>query len=164
MVETMKHRLKTREDRAIYGRRKCTVKPVFGIIKSVMGFRQFHLCGLQAVSGEWTLVSMAWNLKRMFALKQKLRLPEVLLVMFWQAQRPTNIVCRRAMVSRLLRFGGSVSRHIAAAGLKSDRLLALAVNVSVYPQPQVGPLIEAILKQHYSYLASAFLFWTLVSH
>jgi len=73
-VETMKHRLKTREGRAIYGRRKCTVEPVFGIIKSVLGFRQFHVRGLQAVSGEWTLVSMAWNLKRMFALhQQKLR-------------------------------------------------------------------------------------------
>ncbi len=70
-VETMKHRLKTREGRAIYGRRKCTVEPVFGIIKSVLGFRQFQLRGLQAVSGEWTLVSMAWNLKRMFTLEQK---------------------------------------------------------------------------------------------
>ena len=70
-VETMKHRLQTREGRAIYGRRKCTVEPVFGIIKSVLGFRQFHLRGLQAVSGEWTLVSMAWNLKRMFALQQR---------------------------------------------------------------------------------------------
>jgi IS5 family transposase len=70
-VESMKHRLKTPEGRAIYGRRKCTVEPVFGIIKSVLGFRQFHLRGLQAVSGEWTLVSMAWNLKRMFALEQR---------------------------------------------------------------------------------------------
>ena len=70
-VQTMKHRLKTPEGRAIYGRRKCTVEPVFGIIKSVLGFRQFHLRGLQAVSGEWTLVSMAWNLKRMFALQQR---------------------------------------------------------------------------------------------
>ena len=70
-VETMRHRLKTPEGRAIYGRRKCTVEPVFGIIKSVLGFRQFHLRGLQAVSGEWTLVSMAWNLKRMFVLQQR---------------------------------------------------------------------------------------------
>jgi transposase len=70
-VETMKPRLRTREGRAIYGRRKCTVEPVFGIIKSVLGFRQFHVRGLQAVSGEWTLVSMAWNLKRMFALQQQ---------------------------------------------------------------------------------------------
>ncbi len=70
-VETMKHRLRTPEGRVLYGRRKCTVEPVFGIIKAVIGFRQFHLRGLQAVSGEWTLVSMAWNLKRMFALQQR---------------------------------------------------------------------------------------------
>ena len=70
-VEAMKHRLATREGRALYGRRKCTVEPVFGIIKSVLGFRQFRLRGLKAVSGEWTLVSIAWNLKRMFTLQQQ---------------------------------------------------------------------------------------------
>jgi hypothetical protein len=42
---------------------------VFGIVKSVLGFRQFLLRGLDNVSGEWTLVTMAWNVKRMFALK-----------------------------------------------------------------------------------------------
>jgi hypothetical protein len=42
---------------------------VFGIIKSVLGFRQFSLRGLDAVRAEWTLVTMAWNLKRMFALR-----------------------------------------------------------------------------------------------
>jgi hypothetical protein len=41
---------------------------VFGIIKSVMGFRQFLLRGLDNVQGEWSLVTMAWNMKRMFAL------------------------------------------------------------------------------------------------
>ena len=41
---------------------------VFGVIKEVMGFRRFHLRGLRAASGEWTLVSLAWNLKRMHAL------------------------------------------------------------------------------------------------
>jgi transposase len=70
-VEAMKHRLRTPEGRALYGRRKCTVEPVFGIIKSVLGFRQFHLRGLKAVSGEWTLISMAWNLKRLFTLEQQ---------------------------------------------------------------------------------------------
>ena len=70
-VETMKHRLRTPEGRAVYGRRKCTVEPVFGIIKSVLGFRQFHLRGLKAVSGEWTLVTIAWNLKRLFTLEQQ---------------------------------------------------------------------------------------------
>ena len=64
-VERMKHRLKTREGRKLYGLRKQTVEPVFGIIKSVMRFCQFLLRGLAAVRGEWTLVTMAWNIKRM---------------------------------------------------------------------------------------------------
>ena len=70
-VDAMAHRLSTIEGRAIYGKRKSTVEPVFGIIKSVMGFRQFHLRGLDDVSGEWTLVTMAWNLKRIFNLSQQ---------------------------------------------------------------------------------------------
>lgn len=54
---------------ARYALRKQTVEPVFGIIKSMMGFRQFSLRGLQKVSGEWTLVCLAWNLKRMATLR-----------------------------------------------------------------------------------------------
>lgn len=68
-VDAMKHRLKTREGRALYAARKRTVEPVFGIIKSVMGFRQFLLRGLEKASGEWNLVCLAWNMKRLFALK-----------------------------------------------------------------------------------------------
>jgi transposase len=68
-VEAMKHRLKTRTGRATYALRKQTVEPVFGIIKSVMGFRQFLLRGLANVSNEWTLVCLAWNLKRMAVLR-----------------------------------------------------------------------------------------------
>jgi hypothetical protein len=49
--------------------RKHTPEPVFGIIKAALGFRQFLLRGLDKVSGEWTLVAMAWNVKRMFVLK-----------------------------------------------------------------------------------------------
>jgi hypothetical protein len=64
-VERMKHRLKTVQGRRLYGLRKQTVEPVFGIIKSVMRFRQFLLRGLASVRGEWTLVAMAWNIKRM---------------------------------------------------------------------------------------------------
>src|SRR3990172_4586291 len=64
-VDRMKHRLKTRKGRKLYGLRKQTVEPVFGIIKSVMRFRQFLLRGLAAAQGEWTLVTMAWNIKRM---------------------------------------------------------------------------------------------------
>ena len=64
----MVHRLKTPAGKALYALRKQTVEPVFGIIKSVMGFRQFMLRGLDRVRGEWSLVTMAWNIKRMFAL------------------------------------------------------------------------------------------------
>jgi transposase len=67
-VEAMAHRLRTPEGRALYALRKQTPEPVFGIIKSVLGFRQFSLRGLEKVRGEWSLVTMAWNLKRMFAL------------------------------------------------------------------------------------------------
>ncbi len=64
----MLHRLQTPEGKRLYGLRKQTPEPVFGIIKSVMGFRQFLLRGLDNVQGEWSLVTMAWNMKRMFAL------------------------------------------------------------------------------------------------
>ena len=64
-VDRMKHQLKTIQGRALYALRKQTVEPVFGIIKSIMCFRQFLLRGLAAVRGEWTLVTMAWNIKRM---------------------------------------------------------------------------------------------------
>ena len=64
-MERMKHRLSTTQGRKLYGLRKQTVEPVFGIIKSVQRFRQFLLRGLAGVRGEWTLVTMAWNIKRM---------------------------------------------------------------------------------------------------
>lgn len=64
-VEKASHRLKTQVGKALYAKRKSTVEPVFGIIKQVMGFRQFMLRGLKNVSGEWDLVSIAWNLKRL---------------------------------------------------------------------------------------------------
>jgi len=67
-AEQMGWRLKTQEGKAFYGRRKATVETVFGIIKHVMGFRQFSLRGLQKVTGEWNLVKCAYNLKRMHAL------------------------------------------------------------------------------------------------
>lgn len=67
-VEAMAHRLRTPEGKKLYGLRKQTPEPVFGIIKSVMGFRQFLLRGLDNVQGEWRLVTLAWNMKRMFAL------------------------------------------------------------------------------------------------
>ncbi len=70
-LQAMAHRMKTKAGRALYALRKQTVEPVFGIIKSVMGFRQFSLRGLTKVSGEWTLVCLAWNLKRLAVLRLK---------------------------------------------------------------------------------------------
>jgi transposase len=67
-LEAMAHRLKTPEGRALYALRKHTPEPVFGIIKSALGFRQFLLRGLDNVRGEWNLVTMAYNVKRLFAL------------------------------------------------------------------------------------------------
>jgi transposase len=67
-LDAMRHRLTTPEGKQLYGLRKQTPEPVFGIIKSVMGFRQFSLRGIEKVKGEWNLVTMAWNIKRMFAL------------------------------------------------------------------------------------------------
>ena len=67
-LAAMVHRLQTIEGKAVYAQRKSTVETVFGIIKEVLGFRRFHLRGLDAAQGEWNLVCMAWNLKRMYAL------------------------------------------------------------------------------------------------
>jgi hypothetical protein len=64
-TEVMKHRLRTAQGRARYKLRQQTVEPVFGIIKSVLGFRQFLLRGLQKVELEWQLVCLAYNLKRL---------------------------------------------------------------------------------------------------
>lgn len=64
----MARRLATREGKRLYALRKQTSKPVFGIIKSVMGFRQLFLRGLHKVKGEWNWVTLAWNVRRMFIL------------------------------------------------------------------------------------------------
>ena len=64
----MAYKLRTALGKAIYGARKCTVEPVIGIIKEVLGFRQFSLRGAQAATGEWCLVCLAFNLKRFHTL------------------------------------------------------------------------------------------------
>lgn len=64
----MAAKLQTPEGKTIYRQRACTVEPVFGIIKAVLGFRQFLLRGMKKVSGEWNLVCLAYNLKRLHRL------------------------------------------------------------------------------------------------
>ena len=70
-LELMRHTLSTRDGQTRYGRRKSTVEPVFGIIKQVMRFRQFLLRGRSAADGEWNLVCLAWNIKRLAILFRK---------------------------------------------------------------------------------------------
>jgi uncharacterized protein YecA (UPF0149 family) len=69
-VVRMAHRLRTKKKgRALYGLRKQTVEPVFGIIKRVMGWSQMSMRGLDKARGEWSLVTMSWNIKRLHVLR-----------------------------------------------------------------------------------------------
>ncbi len=65
LIVKMAYKLQTEIGKRIYGARKHTVEPVIGIIKEVLGFRQFSLRGLAAVTGEWCLVCLAYNLKKL---------------------------------------------------------------------------------------------------
>ena len=67
--ERMALKLRTALGKLIYRGRKCSVEPVFGIIKAVLGFRQFSLRGQGKVSGEWCLVCLGYNLKRLHQLR-----------------------------------------------------------------------------------------------
>lgn len=64
-AEAMRYRVSTGEGRAKYRLRQQTVEPVFGIIKEAMGFRRFSLRGMAKVGLEWTLVCLAYNLRRL---------------------------------------------------------------------------------------------------
>lgn len=68
-LKTLREKMATKVGRNIYARRKYTVEPVFGIIKSVMGFNRFLLRGLSKVEGEWALVRLAYNFKRLSKLQ-----------------------------------------------------------------------------------------------
>jgi hypothetical protein len=73
-MEVMRYRLRTPAGKALYKLRQQTVEPVFGIIKSVMGFRQFLLRGLAKVSLEWELVCLAYNFRRLHRMGVGLKL------------------------------------------------------------------------------------------
>lgn len=55
--------------REVYQGRSASVETVFGIFRNVMQFNEFRRRGLAAVNAEWSLVCIAWNLKRMHKLK-----------------------------------------------------------------------------------------------
>ena len=67
-VTQMRHRLQTKAGKSVYALRKVSSEPVFGVIKAAMGFRSFLLRGFEAVQGEWSLVCMAYNLKKLHIL------------------------------------------------------------------------------------------------
>ena len=68
-LKAMAGKLESAEGRALYKLRQQTVEPVFGIIKAVLGFTGFSLRGLDKVAGEWDLVALAYNCKRLHKLK-----------------------------------------------------------------------------------------------
>jgi hypothetical protein len=106
--------------------RKCTVEPVFGVIKHVMKFRQFLLRGITGARGEWSLVCLAWNLKRMNASarergKNRASIPD------WTASQRCLPSLRNALFSvssprsRQMSCRGPIKRK--ATDLKCDGLL-----------------------------------------
>lgn len=65
----MAAKLQSEQGRRRYRRRKAIVEPVLGWIKQILGFRRFSLRGLERVRGEWSLVCLAVNLKRLLVLQ-----------------------------------------------------------------------------------------------
>ena len=65
----MQTKLESPDARARYAHRKQTVEPVFGIIKSALGFTRFHLRGLANVTAEWNLIALAYNCRRLHRLR-----------------------------------------------------------------------------------------------
>lgn len=66
VIDQMRRKLRTRQGREDYSKRKETVEPVFGQIKQGRGFRQFLLRGLQKVKGEWSLICTTHNLLKLW--------------------------------------------------------------------------------------------------
>lgn len=69
MAHRHEKKLETEDAKTRYKKRKQTVEPVFGIIKSAMGFTRFHLRGIQNVAAEWLLVALAYNCRRLHCIK-----------------------------------------------------------------------------------------------
>lgn len=61
----LREKLRTAEGRRIYQRRQAVVEPVFGVLKEQRGMRKFQRRGLAAVTTEWMLAAMAYNLTRL---------------------------------------------------------------------------------------------------
>ena len=66
VADRMRRTLRTKPGRRLYARRKAIVEPVFGQIKQGRGFRQFLLRGMQQVRGEWALICMTHNVRKLW--------------------------------------------------------------------------------------------------
>ena len=82
-LEWMRWRMQTKAGRAIYSQRKHTIEPTFGIQKEAMGYRRFLVRGLANVSKEWDLVCLAFNLRKLFSLKQTDGAKWLALLLYW---------------------------------------------------------------------------------
>jgi transposase len=123
----MRDKLRTEKGKALYGRRNHTVEPVFGIIKAAMGFRGFSLRGKEKVSSEWTLVCLAYNLKRLHG-------------MMGGAKRGTHEAKSTSAgwsPSRISLVGGWLGKIIHAILLQFQRLHAgLTAKLALTPAPR----------------------------
>jgi hypothetical protein len=128
----MAYRLKTPQGRKLYALRKQTPETV-GIIKSVMGLRQTLLRGLKNVQGEWNLVAMSWNIKRMFAL---------------QATGPQTVAARSSKPQASAR--NHARRTLFSAELKYSARQAASIHESTnflfdsYQQPHDSPVDKSV--------------------
>ena len=64
----MRERMETEASREAYRERAWRSEAPNGWIKHVLGFRQFSVRGLEAARGEWNLVCMALNIRRLHGL------------------------------------------------------------------------------------------------
>ena len=71
--ERMLRKLCTKAGRRVYSRRKAVVEPVLGHIKAARGFDRFRLRGVWKVKGEWTLVTLAHNICRLFRVRPQVQ-------------------------------------------------------------------------------------------
>lgn len=65
----MKAKSETEEGRKRYGKREQSVEPAFGIIKSAIGFVDFHLRGITTVASERILITLAYTCRRLSRLQ-----------------------------------------------------------------------------------------------
>ena len=65
-LKRMRQKLRSAAGRALYGRRKAIVEPVWGVFKQQRGMRQFRTRGLARVAVEFTLAALAYNLTHLF--------------------------------------------------------------------------------------------------